>query len=75
MKNKYKELSIIKFAINLCIFETTCSDRHSLFFKCKRLKKAKKIFNVWFFNNAINVQLTQGREIHKMSYTKGLAAC
>ena len=41
MKNKYKELSIIKFAINFCIFESMCSDRHSLFFKCKRLKKAK----------------------------------
>ena len=51
-----------------------CSDNHGLFFKCRKLKKAKTIFNTWFFNNAINVQLTQNRETHKIFHTGDLAA-
>ena len=34
-----------------------------MFFKCRKLKKSKKIFNTWFFNNVIDVQLTQNGEI------------
>ena len=46
---------------------------HGLFFKCWKLKRARKIFNTWFFNNAINVQLNQSGEIHKVLVTEDLA--
>ena len=74
MKNKSKELNELKFSNNLYISESMCAGNHSLFFKCFRLKKARKIFNTWFFNNAINVQLNQSGEIHKVFHTEDLAA-
>ena len=57
MKSKSKELNELKFSNNLYIPENMCAGNHSSFFKCRKLKKARKIFNTWFFNNAINVQL------------------
>ena len=69
MKNKSKELNELKFSNNLYISESMCAGNHSLFFKCRKLKKARKIFNTWFFNNAINVQLNQSGEIHKAFHT------
>ena len=51
-----------------------CAGNHSLFFKCRKLKKARKIFNTWFFSNAINVQLSQNGKIHKVFHTEDLAA-
>ena len=50
-----------------------CASNHGLFFKCQKLKKARKIFNTWFFDNAINAQLNQSREILKIFYTEDLA--
>ena len=49
MKNKSKELNELKFANNLYFSESMCAGNHGL------LEKARKIFNAWFFNNAINV--------------------
>ena len=74
MKNKSKELNELKFSNNLFISESMCASSHGLFFKCRKLKKAKKIFNTWLFNNAINVQFNQSGEIHKVFHTEDLAA-
>lgn len=35
-------------------------------------KQAKKIFNVWFFSNNINVELNQNGKIYKIFYTEDL---
>ena len=74
MKNKSKELNKLKFSNNLYISESMCAGNHSLLFKCCKLKKARKVFNTWFFSNTINVQLNQSGEIHKVYHTKDLAA-
>ena len=73
MKNKSKELNKLKFSNNLYISESMCAGNHSLFFKCRKLKNARRIFNTWFFNNAINVQLNQGGKIHKVFHSEDLA--
>ena len=73
-KNKSKELNKLKFSNNLYISESMCTGNHGLFFKCRKLKKARKIFNTWFFNNAINVQLNQSEEIDKAFHTEDFAA-
>ena len=59
MKNKSKELNELKFSNNLYISGSMCAGNHGSFFKCRKLKKARKIFIPWFFNNAINVQLVR----------------
>ena len=76
MKNKSKELNELKFSNNLYISESMCAGNHSLFFKCHKLEKARKIFNTWFFNNTNVqlVQLNQTGEIHKVFHTEDLAA-
>ena len=45
MKSKSKELNELKFSNNLYISESMSAGNHSLFFKCRKLKKAIKIFN------------------------------
>ena len=76
MRNKSKELNELKFSNNLCISESMCAGNHGLFFKCQKLKKARKIFIKWFFNNTINVQLNQSGKIHsKFSILKILQHC
>ena len=74
MENECKELSKLKFSNNLYISGSLRSVNHGLFFKRKKSKKAKKIFNKWFFNNAINIQLVQNVEIYKIFHTVDLAA-
>ena len=76
-KLKYKVINNrkrMKNKSNLCISESMCAGNHGLFFKCRKLKKARKIFNTWFFNNAVNIQLNQSGEIHKVFHTEDLAA-
>ena len=76
MKNKSKELNELNFSNNLYISESMCAGNHGLFFKCRKLKEAKKIFDTWFFNNNINVQLNQRGEIlTKFSILKILRRC
>ena len=74
MKNKSKELNELKFSNNFYISESMQAGNHSLFFKCRKLKKARQIFNTWFFNNGINIQFDQSGEIHKVFHTEDLAA-
>ena len=74
IKNKSKELKKWKFSNNLHFSESMCASNHGLFFKCQKLKKARKIFHTWFFDNAINAQLKQSREVLKVFYTEDLAA-
>ena len=75
MKNKSKELNELKFSNNLYISESMCAGNHGLFFKCRKLKKARKTFNTWFFNKAISVQLNQSGEFTKLSILKILRRC
>ena len=70
MKNKSKVLNKLKLSNKLYISESICTSNHGLFFKCRKLNKARKIFNTWFFNNTINVQLNQSGEIHKVFHTE-----
>ena len=74
MKNKSKELNELNFSNNLYISESMCVGNHGLFFKCRKLKNAKRIFDKQFFNNNINVQLNHRGEIHKVFHTEDLVA-
>ena len=71
MKNKSKKFNELKFSNNLHI---SAGNHSCLFFKCRKLKKARKIFNTWFFSNAISVQHNQSGKIHKVFHTEDLAA-
>ena len=74
MKDKSRKLTKLKFFNNLCISESMYAGNHGLFFKCRKLKKARKIFNTWFFNNAINVQLNQRGNSQRFPYWRSCGA-
>ena len=37
-----------------------------LAYKCGQIKSARKIHSTWFFNNVINIKLTEHGRIHKI---------
>ena len=42
---------------------------HQLTYRCRQLKTAGKIHFTWFFNNKVNLKLTDNRSDHKISHT------
>ena len=41
-------------------------ENHQLAYKCKKLKILGKIHSTWFYNNAVNIKLTENGRIHKI---------
>ena len=75
MKSKSKKFNKLKFSNNLYISESLYFGNHALFFKCQKLKKARKIFNTWFFSNAINVQFNRsGGKFKNFPYWRSWSA-
>ena len=48
-KNELKELH---FEEPLFLSDSMCTENHNLFYKCRQLKNAERIYASWFFNNA-----------------------
>ena len=41
-------------------------ENQQLAYKCRQLKSARKIHSTWFFNNVVNIRLTEFGRIHKI---------
>ena len=63
---KKSELNKLHFEESLFLSDSICTENHNLFYKCRQLKNAKKIYACWFFNNAINVRLMDKGAIFKI---------
>ena len=59
LRNKSEDLRQLKFSGKLFISESMCHENHQLAYKCRQLKNAGKIHSTWFWNNAVNVRLTE----------------
>ena len=59
LRNKSKDLCQLKFSGKLFILENMCQENHQLAYKCCQLKNAGKIHSTWFWNNAVNVKLSE----------------
>ena len=57
--NKSEDLRQLKFSGKLFISESMCHENHQLAYKCRQLKNAGKIHSTWFWNNAVNVKLSE----------------
>ena len=42
------------------------SENQQVTYKCQQLKSAKKMHFTWFFNNVLNIKLTEHGRIYKM---------
>ena len=58
-RNKSEDLRQLKFSGKLFISESMCHENHQLAYKCCQLKNAGKIHSTWFWNNAVNVKLSE----------------
>ena len=59
LRNKSEDLHQLKFSDKLFISESMCHENHQLAYKCRQLKNAGKIHSTWFWNNAVNVKLSE----------------
>ena len=62
---KSQELTNLKFSGRLFVSESMSNGNQQLAYKCRQLKSARKIHSTWFFNNAVNIKLTEHGRIHK----------
>ena len=63
---KSQELANLKFLGRLFVSESMPNENQQLAYKCRQLKSARKIHSTWFFNNAVNIKLTEHGRIHKI---------
>ena len=63
---KSQELSNLKFLGRLFARESMSLENQRLAYKCRQLKSARKIHSTWFFNNVVNVKLTEHGRIYKI---------
>ena len=59
IRNKSEDLCQLKSPGKLFISESVCHENHHLAYKCRQLKNAGKIHSTWFWNNAVNVKLSE----------------
>ena len=64
--NKSQELSNLKFSERLFVSESMSHENQQLAYKCRLLKSARKIHFTWFFNNVVNLKLTEHGRIYKI---------
>ena len=61
--NKSQELNNLKFSGRLFVSESMSHENQQLVYKCQQLKSAWKIHSTWFFNNVVNLNLTEHERI------------
>ena len=59
LRNKSEDLRQLRFSGKLFIWESMCHENYQLAYKCCQLKNAGKIHSTWFWNNAVNVKLSE----------------
>ena len=65
---KSQELTNLKFSGRLFVSESMSNENQQLAYKCRQFNSARKIHSAWFFNNVINIKLTEHGKIHKICH-------
>ena len=63
---KSQKLTNLKFSGRLFVRGGMSNENQQLAYKCRHLKNVRKIHSTWFFNNAVNIKLTEHGRIHKI---------
>ena len=63
---KSQGLSNLEFSGRIFVSESMSLENQRVACKCRQLKSARKIHSTWFFNNVVNVKLTEHERIHKI---------
>ena len=63
---KSQELSNLKFLRRLFVSKIMSLKNQRLAYKCQQLSSPRKVHSAWFFNDIVNVKLTEHGRIHKI---------
>ena len=69
---KSQEPTNLKFSGRLFVSKSMSNENQQLAYKCQQLKSARKIHPTWFFNNAVNIKLTEHGRIHKIFHVTNI---
>ena len=47
-------------------------ENQHLAYKCQKLKSARKIHSTWFFNNVVNIRLTEHGRMHQIFHVTNI---
>ena len=70
--NKSQELNNIKFSGRLFVSESMSHENQQLAYQCRQLKSAQKIHSTLFFNNVVDLKLTEHGRIYKIFHAKNI---
>ena len=59
LQSKGSELTQLKFSGKLFVNESLSHENQQLAYKCRKLKSARKIYSTWFYNNCVNIKLSE----------------
>ena len=59
LQSKGLELTKLKFSSKLFVNESLSYENQQLVYKCRKLKSARKICSTWFYNNCVNIKLSE----------------
>ena len=62
---KTQELTNLKFSGRLFVSDSMSHENQQLPYKCRQFKSARKMHSTWFFNNIVNIKMTEHGRIHK----------
>ena len=68
LQNKSHDLTQLKFSGKLFVNESMCHENNQLAYKCRQLKRARKIHSAWFYNN------TADKTCGKWSYSQNISS-
>ena len=68
LKDKSSDITQLRFSGKLFISESMSHENHQLAYRYRQLKTAGKTQSTWFFNNTVNLKLTDNSPIHKISH-------
>ena len=59
LQSKGLELMQLKFSSKLFVSESLSYENQQLAYKCWKLKSARRIYSMWFYNNCVNIKLSE----------------
>ena len=66
------ELTHLKFSGKLFVNESLSHENQQLAYKCRKLKSARKIYSTWFYNNCVNIKLSEHSNLVKIFHVRDI---
>ena len=72
LQSKGLELTQLKFSGKLFVNESLSYENQQLAYKCRKLKSARKIYSTWFYNNCVNIKLSEHSNPAKIFHVRDI---